>query len=655
MGGHKPLNNQAMSFKNKLIALSLLLAILLDVNCAKKYDYQLADNLLSIDSIRPERGTENTQVRIYGKNFPRDTASLKAFFNNKQGLVVAHTTANVILATVPYEAGTGPVSLSNGDKKMEGPTFTYDYDAPVIIDVLPLTGVAGTEITVNGRKFSALAANNKVRINGVEANINSSTTTQLKATVPEAKNGPVTVVSNNIASQGPIFRFIPQIAALDKTSAFVGENVKITGKYFDVATAKSVTFNGVAANIISGTATTLEVTAPVASSGNVLVNVDGVTSNPVAFTYRISPAISGLSKISAFAQDTLTVFGSNFAGTANPAVNFGTSPATVIAHTASTIKVRVPNGAGAVPVSVIVDGVSSNLVQFAYLQHITAASLNQTAPVLRSVSGIDAATVVIKGSNFGTDASKISVTVGGQTAQVTGVDDTGVTFLSPSYHSSLPNQQQIRVYYQNIEASYPNGNLTFTYLEPFILSTTCTITPAVGLPAGWYTFIYHIAGNHFNATAPNSNFEILIDGIKFTTTTVNGNNAVVAITQTSHFIKNRYDIWVRNKWGGFVQAFQRTVVINNFDFSFADGKRTVSITGQGFGSTADQNRSIRVYRMDGATKIYLNVEPTIVWGENQLTAVFTDAYIDDRTYGVEVRVNTRAGQKEKFLNYFQVN
>lgn len=641
-----------MLVKNKIFSLALLaLGLMMLAQCAKKYDYQLTDNAAVIDSIRPERGTENTQVRIYGKNFPKDTASLKAFFNNKQGLIIEQTTANVILATVPYEAGTGNVVIKHGEQTINGPAFTYDYDAPVILDVTPLTGIAGTEITINGRKFSGVAANNKVQINGVEAAISSSSITQLRAVVPEAKNGPITVVANNIANQGPVFRFIPQLSSIDKTSAFAGETVRLTGKYFDVASSKSVTFNGVAATIISGSATTLDVTVPATSSGNIVVNVDGVNSNPLAFTYRIAPTITGLSKTSAYAQDTLTVYGANFSGNAAPTVNFGSAQATVMNYAHNSIKVRVPNGTGTLPVTVTVDNVTSNSVQFSYRQNIVASSLNQTSPVLRNVSGIDAATVVIKGSNFGTDVSSIRVTVGGQTAQVTAVDDGNVTFLTPSYHSSLPNQQQIKVYHQNIEASYPNGNLTFTYLEPTISSASCVIVP---FGNGFYQFMFNVSGNHFNSSAPNANFQILIDGVNHGAA-VSGNNAVITTIQQQSFIRNRYDIWVRNKWGGFILAYQRDVTISNFDFTFANNQRTVTINGQGFGSTADGNRSIRVYRMDGTEKKYLTMGAITTWTDNQLVTTFTDTYIDDRTYGVEVRVNSRSATIEKFLNYDHVH
>ncbi|WP_113652032.1 IPT/TIG domain-containing protein [Pedobacter namyangjuensis] len=638
--------------KNIFGLLAFMLALSL-AQCAKKYDYAPTDNSAIIDSIRPQRGTENTQVRIYGRNFPVDTSKLKAFFNSKQGLVIEKSTNNVILASVPSEAGTGNVSLKIGDKNIVGPVFTYDYDAPVITDVSPLLGNAGTEITINGRKFSSSAANNKVTVNGLPATVISSSATQIKATVPETKNGPVAVTSNGITNSGPVFRFIPQFTGLDKTSGFAGEVIVLNGKYFDAGPNVAVSFNGVAGTIISNAGTSIEVRVPASTSGNVVVTVDGVNSNAQTFTYKMAPIITGLSKTIAFAQDTLTVYGRNFNGTGTPIVNFEGVAATVLGHSASEIKVRIPNSVSG-NVVVTVDGVSSNSISFTYSQSIVANSLNQTSPVLRSVSGIDGASVTIKGGNFGTTANRIRVTVGGQNATIVSVTNTDVVFLTPSFSSSQDNLQQIKIYLDNFEATYPNGNLTFNYLEPTILSTTATIVPAIGLPAGWYTFTFVVNGNNYNATAPNANFEMLIDGVKYNTT-VNGNTATITFTQTSAFVKNRYDIRVNNKWGSFISAFQRNVTISDFDYSTVNGSRTITIDGNGFGSTADLNRSVRVYRIINGVKNYLTVASSLSWTESRLIATFSENFLDDLTYGVEVRVNSRLATKEKFIDYIRVN
>ncbi|WP_316809465.1 IPT/TIG domain-containing protein [Pedobacter agri] len=634
-----------MIYKNSIYGLLLVVLAMCFSQCAKKFEYEPTDNSAVIDSISPRRGTENTQVRIYGKNFPVDTAKIRALFNNKQGLIIEKSTNNVILATVPYEAGTGNVMLQINGQAINGPTFTYDFDSPVILEVLPLTGIAGTELTINGRKFSATAANNQVTINGVPANILRSSTVQLIAQVPEAKNGPVTVTSNSISNQGPVFKFIPQITSLDKGSGYVGDVIKIAGKYFDAGPNLSVTFNGVTAAVNSVNSTGIEVKVPASTSGNVMVTVDGVSSNTQPFTYKIAPTITGLSKTSAFAQDTLTVFGANFIGAAAPVVSFNGSAATVLSHSANQIKVRIPAGTNG-NVLVTVDGIASNAVPFSYLQNIVASSLNQASPVLRNVSGIDGATVVIKGNSFGTQTNGIRVTVGSQNAQVVSVDDGNVTFLIPSFSSSQPNVQQIKIYRNNVEASYPNGNLTFTYLEPTILSSSCTITPSGILGFSMLTFV--VSGNNYNATAANANFEMFIEGIKYPAV-VNANVATITMTQPTGAIKNGYNIQVRNKWGAFISAFQRNITLSSFSRSFVNNTNWMTIVGDGFGNTAETARSVSIYRINNGVKETVNINSIISWSDDRIVVEFPN-YIDDRTYGVEVKINLKTASKEQFLN-----
>lgn len=638
-----------MIYRTRIYCFWLLLLAICFAQCAKKYEYTITDNSIVIDSISPKRGTENTQVRIYGKNFPADTSKIKAFFNNKMGLVVEKSTNNVILASVPYEAGTGKVTLKISDKTIDGPLFTYDYDAPVILSILPLVGNAGTEITINGRKFSSILANNKVMVNGVIATITASTITQLKALIPETKNGAITVTSNGITNQGPVFKFVPQIISLDKTSAYMGDILKITGKYLDAGPNLVVNFNGVNAQIISSTSTTVDVKVPASTSGNILLSVDGVNSNVLPFNYKIAPNISGLSKSSAFAQDSLTIYGTNFNNGSAPIVLFNNIAANVVSYSATQIKVYVPNGTNG-NVTVSVDGVNSNTFPFTYLQNITATSLTQISPVLLSANGIDGTSVVLKGNNFGTDINNLKVTIGTQTAQLVSANDGSVTFLAPSYASSQNNTQQIKIYRNNVEASYPNGNLSYTYLSPTILSTTCIITPNGNNSSLYFT----INGNNYNSTAPNANFEIYIDDTKYTPV-VNGNTATITITQLTSSIKNRYDIKVKNKWGTFVSAFQRNLIINSFSYKYVNSKKIITINGDGFGSTEDINRSVRIYRIISGVKNYLVSTTITSWNDDIINVEFTDNFIDDLTYGIEVRVNTKLSTKEQFIDYNQVN
>jgi hypothetical protein len=86
----------------------------------------------------------------------------------------------------------------------------------------------------------------------------------------------------------PVFAAGPTITSLSTTSTFVGYAVTITGTNFGSSKGSStVTFNGTTATSVnwgsSGTSIVAHVPAA-ATSGNVVVTVGGVQSNPVALT-----------------------------------------------------------------------------------------------------------------------------------------------------------------------------------------------------------------------------------------------------------------------------------------------------------------------------------------------------------------------------------
>lgn len=75
---------------------------------------------------------------------------------------------------------------------------------PVISALTPLTGPAGTAVTISGDYFDPVAANNQVRFNGTAAIITSATSTAIQTTVPmEATTGPVTVTTSDGTGTSP--------------------------------------------------------------------------------------------------------------------------------------------------------------------------------------------------------------------------------------------------------------------------------------------------------------------------------------------------------------------------------------------------------------------------------------------------------------------
>jgi len=146
--------------------------------------------------------------------------------------VVSPTT---ITATVG--AGTqGVVSVTTpyGTATLDG----YGY-TPVISSISPLSGPAGTTVTITGTNFSVTAANNIVFFGGVKANVISATPTVLRVTVPlGAAWAPVSVTTHNLTAYSlqPFTLTFPHIGA-----AFASNSMDTSADYasgsgpFDVA------------------------------------------------------------------------------------------------------------------------------------------------------------------------------------------------------------------------------------------------------------------------------------------------------------------------------------------------------------------------------------------------------------------------------------
>lgn len=131
---------------------------------------------------------------------------------------------------------------------------------------------------------------------------------------------------------------VPTISSISPSSGSTDTTVTLTGASFDTSNLANnhVTFNGVTATVVSGTATTLVVTVPPglpAQTVPVVISANGGSSNSINFTVIAGfakPVISSLDPPAVLAgSDTtnVTINGANF-GTVQEgaAVRFGTSP-----------------------------------------------------------------------------------------------------------------------------------------------------------------------------------------------------------------------------------------------------------------------------------------------------------------------------------------
>jgi hypothetical protein len=159
----------------------------------------------------------------------------------------------------------------------------------------------------------------------------------------------------------------PAITSLNPASAVVGTSVTITGTNFGASQGTStVKFNGTTATPGSWNATTIVVPVPTgATTGPVVVTVNGVASAGVTFTVLVPPSISTLNPASAAIGASVTISGSNFGATKGTStVKFNGTTATPASWSATSIVAPVPSGATTGPVVVTVGTLVSNGAAF---------------------------------------------------------------------------------------------------------------------------------------------------------------------------------------------------------------------------------------------------------------------------------------------------
>jgi preprotein translocase subunit YajC len=323
---------------------------------------------------------------------------------------------------------------------------------PTLTAITPLTGPGGTEVTLTGTQFNATLANHQVKFGTTLATLlPSHTTTELVAVVPSGLTPgihPITVTIGAVEpTQALDFTVTqPVVTAISPAAAQVGQGVTLTGSHFNTDSASNlVTFNGIQAEVISATATELEVEVPAGISGSVPVTVQNLQSSPsTAATFNVIPTLSAVAPASGFQGALLTLTGAGFSLVpGNNTVTIGGVSASVMAvQDTTSLSVEVPAAtAGSVNVSVAVAGQSSPAQTFNLRPFISA--LQTSATVGDKAALIRGQDLVITGTGFSTTLLQNGVTIGGAAATVTGATATQLTVRVPDSLNTAGDQNVI--------------------------------------------------------------------------------------------------------------------------------------------------------------------------------------------------------------------
>jgi len=306
----------------------------------------------TVSGFTPALGLPGTQVIISGANFG---AATKVQFGTALA-DFAVVTANQINATVPNGATLGKITVTSA---VGGLSSAADFlPPPAITNIVPVRGVVGTLIVIDGANFVSGAT--AVYFNGTPATVGAVTApTQIAVVVPAgATTGPIVIVNlaGAVTNAAPFtISAAPVVTDFTPLIGPAGTEVLINGANF-IAGATTVRFNGVASGSVVVTANTqLRTIVPAGTTNGLLsiVTASGTGTSVTNFLTGPQPLITDYfnsatefttpSRVGA-PGSSVTLVGFNFLGTTSVRFN-GVAATAITSITANRVQAIVPAGA----------------------------------------------------------------------------------------------------------------------------------------------------------------------------------------------------------------------------------------------------------------------------------------------------------------------
>jgi hypothetical protein len=397
---------------------------------------------------------------------------------------------------------------------------------PAVTAVSPTTGstLGGTAVTITGTNLANATA---VDFGSTAATVTADTATSITATSPAGSAGTVDVTvatadGTSTTSSADQFTYAapPPAPVISSIAPATGPNAggtSVTINGSNLANASAVDFGSTPTAILSDSATSIIVNSP-AGSGNESVTVTtpgGTGTSPSPFAYQAPPAQPVVTSFtpSSGSQNggtPVTITGTGLNGATS--VDFGATPGTITADSATSLTVTSPTGSGSVSLVVTTPGgTATSTTQFTYVAPPPPPTVTGFSPTSGSTSG--GTTVTVTGTNLG---SANSVDFGAEAGTVTADTATSITVTSPAGVGSV-----------NITVATGGGSAEstgqFTYITPAGFPTVTSVSPAGGPFSGGTVvtitgtnlsyasgvsfgsqpaFFYNVTATSINAVAP---------------------------------------------------------------------------------------------------------------------------------------------------------
>ncbi|MGW1555224.1 IPT/TIG domain-containing protein [Streptomyces sp. NPDC002144] len=319
----------------------------------------------TISAISPSQGptTGSTTVTLTGTGMTGSTAV--RFGSTNATSFTVNSATQITAVSPPHAAGATAVTVVNPTGTSNSVTFTYVAAAtPVVTGLTPSNGPTsgGTSVTLAGTGFTGATTVTFAGVPATSFTVNSAS--QITAVTPAGSAGAavVTVTTPGGTSAPDAFFFYaapPVLSSAEPARGPTAGGVTVTLTGSNLLNAGTVRFdntNAASFTVVSATQITA-IAPPGTGSSPITVITPGGASNPVAFSYIPSPALTALVPYSGptSAGTVVTLTGTNLATTS--AVVFGavTVPFTVVSNTQVTA-IAPAGPAGPVTVTVTTAG-----------------------------------------------------------------------------------------------------------------------------------------------------------------------------------------------------------------------------------------------------------------------------------------------------------
>lgn len=270
--------------------------------------------ILSVD---PLRGSPGGTMVIRGINLNNIVG---IGFNGIPSLSWATPAQDQITVTIPANASSGQLSLTNTFGSGVAPSPLTITQAPVLTGFNPASGSAGTDVVITGANFNLLSSPAAVRFGtNAATSISITADTQLHAIVPPNASSDFIILSNAFGTTTSTLPFIvtssnPILSSIDPPGGPRGTKVRIEGLNLDDVI--QVWFDTQPAAGFSSTApTVLEAIAPAGvTSGFITVsNRHGASPSSTNAFFTAPPRVTRMTPPTLSATQTLTLEGTNLA------------------------------------------------------------------------------------------------------------------------------------------------------------------------------------------------------------------------------------------------------------------------------------------------------------------------------------------------------